>query len=271
MSIALDNPEIKIDTGFSVLYSGGLDSTAVALQMGKKFTGKIHLFTLDHNFGHLFVNWSKKHNEDLRKIFGHDRVVHTIVNITDTFKKLTLKSFRKDFFEYGHFTWCLGCITSLLTHVIISNLKHKIPYAFVCSSVGGEYAVMSFPTSIETKRTICNEYGIDYRAPLLELNMRKPEERALLQRHNVWPGLKVLKGVQGVQPICLPGFQHILDNLFDIHTIPKDDKVKAFLEDRSRLIREIVEADFEKEGLDLEAHIAALKEHRQQAEAKAGS
>ena len=55
---------------FSVLYSGGLDSAAVAIMMGKMISGGVHLLTYMHNYGTFFNEWSRKHNEDLRKILG---------------------------------------------------------------------------------------------------------------------------------------------------------------------------------------------------------
>ena len=39
---------------FSVLYSGGLDSAAVALLMGNMIPGGIHLHTYMHNYGTFF-------------------------------------------------------------------------------------------------------------------------------------------------------------------------------------------------------------------------
>jgi len=259
--ISLFEPDKKIDAGFSVLFSGGLDSTAVPLLLGEKFKGDIHLVTLDHNYGNLFLDWSKKHVADLKRIFGDNRVHHEIFNITPYFKKITLKNIGSDFRKHGHFIWCLGCMLSTLARVMIVNLENRIPFAFVCSSVGGEYSIMSTPASISAKREMTLKYGIDYRAPLLELNIRKPEERAILNKHDVWPGIKILKGVQGVQPVCIPGFMHIMDNLFDLHTIPNPDKVKAYIRLKEPIIDMIIQDHFSRKNLDLKKHIHDMKSH----------
>jgi hypothetical protein len=90
----------------------------------------------------------------------------------------------------------------------------------------------------------------------------------LLKKYDIWPGLKVLKGVQGVQPICLPGLMHTLDNMFDIHTEYDPNKVRDYILDKKPIIRKIVEAELRKQGLDLDECIAALKAHREDLESQ---
>ena len=52
MPLTLD--EYRCLRGFSVLYSGGLDSAAVAILMGGLIDGPIHLLTYKHRYGALF-------------------------------------------------------------------------------------------------------------------------------------------------------------------------------------------------------------------------
>ncbi len=241
---------------FTVAYSGGLDSTIVAWIMGKRYTGEIHLWTLHHNYGSLFVRWSERHAQDMQRIFGRPRVTHTINNISQDFRRMTLGSLRSDFKEYGHFIWCLGCQMSMMAEIIAYNLIHGIPRTFMCSSVGGEYAVMSMPATRIAKARIYRTYGIDYRFPLLELNLTKPEERMLMEDSGMWTGYRFRRGVHGVQPICIPGLQHIGDVVGDMHTAYPPDKVEGYINSREELIREVVTAQVKAAGLDLDELIS---------------
>jgi hypothetical protein len=245
---------------FTVCYSGGLDSTIVGWIMGKRYTGMIHLWTLHHNYGSLFVKWSKRHAVDMQRIFGQERVVHTINNISKTFQQLTLENFWGDLQEHGHFIWCLGCQMSMMAEVIAYNLIHGVPRTFMCSSVGGEYAVMSMPATRKTKAVIYESYGIDYRFPLLDMSITKPEERMLMEDAGMWPGYRFRRGVHGVQPICIPGLQHIGDVVADLHTQYPPEKVAAYIESRADLIRAMVTEWVTAAGLDVDEQIALNKE-----------
>ena len=121
---------------FSVLYSGGLDSCAVALMMGQKVQGGVHLLTYKHHYGTFFNEWSRKHNNDLRKILG-DRVHHHLIDLTKTWNEIGAKKMLRDMIKYrGHWVCCLGCKQSMATHTIIYNLEHNVTNTFICSSVG---------------------------------------------------------------------------------------------------------------------------------------
>ncbi|MCB1153689.1 MAG: hypothetical protein H6684_03650 [Deltaproteobacteria bacterium] len=246
--------------GFHVCFSGGLDSTAVAYIMGRKYAGPIHLYTLHHDYGSLFIELSRRHVVDLQRIFGEDRVHHVIFNQTETFNRITAKHLLKDWKPYGgHVIWCLGCHLSMLTHSIIRCLEYNLPRNFLCSSVGGEYAVMSMPITRQRMGEIYWEYGIDYRTPLLEMEIDKRAERALLEDAGMWVGYRFRRGVHGVQPICLPCLQHIGDVVFDWHTDYDQSGVDRYIHDKSTVIRAIVDEYFAEKGMDVDALIAANK------------
>jgi hypothetical protein len=250
---------------FTVCYSGGLDSTAVAYMMAFKYTGKVHLWTLDHNYGSLFAGWSRKHAEDLARILGRERVTHTINNVSDVFQRLTLSTFWHDLKEYrSHFIWCLGCQLSMVAKVIVYNLIHSVPRVFLCSSTGGEYAVMSMPISVATKQKLYWEYGIHLRTPLLEWGMTKEDERKVLKEAGIWSGVRLRRGTHFVQPYCIPGLQHIGDVFFDFHTTYPPEQVERYILDKAILIREYVRERIAEEGLDLEELIVRNREQHQE-------
>lgn len=243
---------------FNIAYSGGLDSTAVAYIFGRKYTGGIYLYTMHHNYGNLWPQLSERHARDLGRIFGEERVHHVIVNQTDVFNEITGRSLIKDWKPYGgHAIWCLGCHLGMLTNIVVRCLEHSIPRTAICSSVGGEYAVMSMPVTRQSMSDIYWRYGIEYRAPLLEMGIDKLAERALLKDLGMWIGYRFRRGVHGVQPICIPCFQHLGDVFFDWHTTYDESNVGRYIKDKAVVIDGIVRRKIAEKGLDFDALVAA--------------
>ena len=246
----LTNEEYDCLNNFSVLYSGGLDSCAVALMMGEKIKGGVHLLTYKHQYGTFFNEWSRKHNADLRRILG-DRVHHHLIDLTKTWNEVGAKKMLKDALKYrGHWVCCLGCQQSMGTHTIIYNLEHNVTNTFICSSVGGEYAAMSMPITREKNIEFYARYGIRYNAPLLDLGINKNEERKLLKEYDIEPGWGKRRSHQGFQPICAIGFQHSLDILFDWHTTYPPDRVEAFLTEKAAIMDRIIRRSLIERGHD---------------------
>ena len=245
---------------FSVLYSGGLDSAAVALLMGGMIDGGVHLLTYKHNYGALFNEWSRKHNADLRRVLG-DRVFHHLIDLTETWNEVGASRMARDMLKYrGHWVCCLGCQQSMATHTIIYSLEHNVSNAFICSSVGGEYAAMSMPVTREKNVEFYARYGIRYNAPLLDMGINKNEERKILKEHGVEPGWGKRRSHQGFQPICVIGFQHALDIVFDWHTTYPPDRVEAFLSEKAQIMDRIIRRELIARGHDPDELIERNKE-----------
>ena len=234
---------------FSVLYSGGLDSCAVPILIGEKQHKKdagIHLLTFKHDYGALFNEWSRRHTPELQRVLGL-RVQHHLVDLTEEWDAIGAKRWVRDTVKYkGHWVICLGCQQSMAANAIIYNLERNISNTLICSSVGGEYAVMSMPIPRDMNVDFYKRFGVRYNAPLLDMGIGKPEERQLLREHGIDPGWGARRSHQGYQPICLVGFQHSLDILFDVHTTYPPDRVASFLDEKmvimERLIRETLVA-----------------------------
>lgn len=260
--------EYKCLENFSVLYSGGLDSCAVAVYMGSLIPGGVHLHTYMHNYGAFFNEWSRKHNEDLRRVLG-DRVHHHLINLTKTWDEIGFKKLLKDMVKYrGHWVCCLGCQQSMATHTIIYNLEHNVTNTFICSSVGGEYAAMSMPITREVNINFYKQYGIRYNAPLLDLGINKNEERRIMKEFDIEPGWGKRRSHQGFQPICAIGFQHTLDILFDWHTTYPPDRVEEFLSEKTKIMDRIIRRELSDRGHDPDELIERNKNQYEREEAR---
>ncbi len=255
---------------FSVLYSGGLDSCAVPLVIGEHTQGGIHLLTYKHAYGSFFNEWSKRHTPELQRELG-SRVEHHLIDLTEVWNEVGFKKMLRDIVKFrGHWVCCLGCQESMATHTIIYSLERNISNTFICSSVGGEYAVMSMPITRQKNLELYARYGIRYNAPLLDLGMAKPEERRVLKDHNIEPGWGARRSHQGYQPICVLGFQHALDIVFDFHTTYPPDRVGSFLDEKYVIIDDIIRRTLQAKGLDPDELIEAnMKQFQIEEEAMA--
>ncbi len=228
---------------FSVLYSGGLDSCAVPILIGERQREQdsgIHLLTFKHDYGALFNEWSRRHTPDLQRLLGI-RVQHHLVDLTQEWNRIGASRWVRDTVKYkGHWVICLGCQQSMATHAILYNLERNITNTFICSSVGGEYAVMSMPVTRDMNVAFYKKFGVRYNAPLLDLGIGKPEERQMLRERGIDPGWGARRSHQGYQPICVIGFQHSADILFDLHTTYPPDRVGEFLEEKMVIMEAII-------------------------------
>jgi len=239
----------------------------VPILVGNQTAGSIHLLTFKHDYGTLFNEWSRRHTPELQRVLGM-RVEHHLVDLTDVWDELGARRFIKEALKYkGHWVACLGCQESMATHTIIYNLERNITNTFICSSVGGEYAVMSMPVTRDKNCEFYARYGVRYNAPLLDLGIGKPEERQLLREHGIDPGWGARRSHQGYQPICLIGFQHSLDIVFDFHTTYPADRVAAFLDEKFALMDGIIRARLAARGHDPDELIARNLEVFHQEEA----
>ena len=253
---------------FSVLFSGGLDSTAVPLVVGPHTKGGIHLLTFKHRYGAFFNEWSRKHIPELQRVLGA-RVEHDIVDLTEIWNEVGAKRMLRDFLEYrANWVCCLGCQESMATYTIAYNLERQITNTLICSSVGGEYAVMSMTVTRQKNAEFYARYGIRYNAPLLDLGISKPEEREVLAQHGMEPGWGARRSHNGFQPICVLGFQHALDVVFDVHTTYDAERVEAFLDTKFVIMDRIIRRMLEARGLDPDECIEAnLRQYRAEEEA----
>lgn len=253
--LALTLEEYALVRGFTVLFSGGLDSTAVPLMFGDRMKGPILLLTFKHRYGSLFNEWSRHQIEPLRRNLG-DRVEHLLIDHTDEWNEISAAHMLWDGVKYGgHFVCCLGCQLTMATWAVIHSLERNISNAYICSSVGGEYAVMSMPMTRLKKQAFYKRFGIRYNAPLLDQGIRKVEERVVVKEAGLLPGFGRRRSHNGHQPICLLGLQHVSDVFMDVHTTYDPEKVGRFLDDKFEIAEAIVRRRLQERGHDPDALI----------------
>ena len=246
----------------TVFYSGGLDSSAVAYMTALQEKGRVHLFTIDHGYGYLFARWASGSYRSLARAVGAGRLVHQYHSTRRLFTRLAVGDLVRDRLRYGQwFGCCLGCTLATLTEALIYNLERGVPHIMMGSSVGGEYAVMSMPVSVQLFKRICGDYGVIYSAPLLEGRIVKSQERALLRGAGIDTGIRFKdKRSFGNQGYCLPSLQHLPDVIFNVHPEYRPEQVERFILDKIPICREYIEEHFHRAGRSLSELVDSLRE-----------
>jgi len=246
----------------SVSYSGGLDSTAVALWAITDGKVRAHLHTLDHGYVYLFNSLAGRTANSLARSVGEDKVFHQFIKTRDLFDQVAMRSLLADRKRYGQwFGCCLGCTLAIITKVVLYNLERGVPHICFGSSVGGEYAVMSKPGSVALFKEFCAEYGIDYLAPLLDDNIEKSVERRTLKDAGVFAGIRFLdKHSFGNQGYCLLSLQHLPDVLFNVHPEYEPDAAARFITDKLPICREYIAEQYRGNGRSLDEDVARIRE-----------
>ena len=260
--VDLTKYDLQLVGDVTVCFSGGLDSSTVAYLAGLQHAGRVHLYTLDHGYGYPFNRWARRPARDLARALGEDRVVHHYGRTRELFDRVAMRSLLADRRRYGQgFGCCLGCTMAMISNIIIYNLERGIPHVMMGSSVGGTYAVMSMPVTVEKQKQYLARYGILYSPLLLEGDIHKDEERKLLDGAGVFRGLRFLdKHSFGNQGYCLLSLQHMADVLFNVHPTYDPQNVQRFFEDKLPICERYIAEHFSRTGQDLEAAVERLRE-----------
>ena len=205
-------PDDASGSEVTVLFSGGLDSTATALILSKYYE-RVTLLTYTGIGGAGLYGLVKVHVRELQNKFGSTKFVHKYINIWDLWNILVLDSVDKDYHKYNsEFIWCMACKLAMNTQTIIYNLENGITTTFDGSIREQDLFVEQLPESLEVIRKFYSEYGLKFMSPLYEEGTRKMVLETLAQS-GMSTGISVVnRGSRrvgsahlGTQPLCLNG------------------------------------------------------------------
>jgi len=200
-----------------VLFSGGLDSTAVALK---------HLEMGDQVELHTFCNGAQKWL-DLAKIKADfiinqypDYCSWVLCDCTYLFHEIAIKNLEKDIKEFGNLV-CCGCKLAMLGEAIIL-CKHKnlkgISDGFNREQI---YYPEQTPNFIKATKDFCLLYELDYEHPLYDEDRNSFMDLHL--KHNVPPS--------PIQPYCIFERNPVLDKShIEEYTKRKLDILKTYID-----------------------------------------
>lgn len=203
-----------------VMFTGGRDSTlAASVLMLKEIP--VVLFTGDSKCG-LHREVFKYRIEELRRRFGSLVVDHVVEDVSGAFRAIALEDIESDILKHRKNLILLG--EKLALHVHVVNF---------CKRQGIETindGIVSYQRDLPEQRQIAKDflvkfmadYEIDYQSPIYEVSSQDDVKYKLLQL-----GLAT-KSLEGV-------------SIFgDTFSVPSDEAIRSYLEEKAPLARRIV-------------------------------
>ncbi len=186
----------------SLMFSGGIDSTYVAIKLAEKYK-KIYLLNYSNGYGHTKFNRVNARVKELEKLYPEKFVLFQ-TSIKDTFENILINNLRKETDMFGSaFIWCLSCKLSMHARSIIFNKKNKIKIISDGSSYDTQYMVEQTPFAINIIKKLYNEFNQEYIFP--SYNISREKKRKELTQKKLRRGFKLFDRHIGIQPKCYPG------------------------------------------------------------------
>jgi 7-cyano-7-deazaguanine synthase in queuosine biosynthesis len=156
----------------AVLFSGGTDSTCATALLAGEYD-RVHLITYSR-FGLFHMEHAAKNVAFLRKRFGEDRFIHTVIAVDRIFKEISYSCYWRMFARYGLFllSTCGLCRLSMHVRTIIYCRTHGITRVIDGANrhAAGGISTDQSPSVIEGIRKMYSRYGIEYTAPVYDFD-----------------------------------------------------------------------------------------------------
>jgi len=203
----VDNKELVL------LFSGGTDSTYLAILMNEKYE-KIHLITYDR-LGFLNTENAAKSAQALQNKFGIEKFSHRVINIDRLFKKLSYGNYIKDIFNYNYFMLltCGLCKLAMHWQTIIYCLENDIKE--VCD--GSNQEMNQDPSQneeiIKEMQLLYDGFGILYFTPIYYESIEVRERTVFDSGLSLIPSPKWTRFSFEKQPYCSQ--EYLFSKFFD--------------------------------------------------------
>ncbi|MFC1554837.1 7-cyano-7-deazaguanine synthase [candidate division KSB1 bacterium] len=161
-----------MDSGISVLFSGGSDSTLAAVKAMEK-TEEVHLLT----FHHKLMGKTGKHKKvilELRELYKNNLIIEYEEEIDNLYKKCYTTKMQNYLLKYRtfYFPWlCGACKLAMHISTINYNLRNNILTTFDGANIESAYL---FPAQtnnyINVMKDFYKLFGMTYECPVYNIN-----------------------------------------------------------------------------------------------------
>jgi len=189
-------------TAISLMFSGGVDSTAAAMYLAERYP-RVHLLTFANGFGHYGFGRAARRAEELRARYG-DRIVYHFRSIRPLVERLSVATVMDDYRTYGSgFVWCLGCKLAMHVASAAYDRAHGITQHTDGSSGDTSEMVEQMLISLSLVHHFYEDHGIAF-VPT-GYDEPRAEKQARLRAAGFRMGIPIRDRALGVQPSCIPG------------------------------------------------------------------
>jgi 7-cyano-7-deazaguanine synthase in queuosine biosynthesis len=186
----------KTSQEVAILYSGGLDSSALVGWYATKRYDVIHLLTFD-NGAQKNINLSKIKIHQFKKLFPKTIFHHHILSSSYLFKKIALHDIEDDIPRYKTNLICVGCKMSMHAHALLYAIEHNIKLVADGFAKRQEHFPEQDHVFHEIMQQIYLSYGVCYESPLYDIATDKATVKDLLSRYGI--------STKSIEPECLFG------------------------------------------------------------------
>lgn len=207
--------------GHGVLFSGGRDSTLVAvraLENGDSVT--LLTFETGLAYGPRLIEYRIA---ELEARFGDGQIRRESLNVVGLVRRIALLDIERDIVQDGYNLVLLGEALALVVEAIVFVKREDI------SAISGGYARYQGrfpeqrPVAIDFFSSLCAEFDVEFTAPLREISSEETVKEEL------W--------LRGLSPKSLER-----SSLFaESGSIPSDDAVREYLERKKQIVRSYLE------------------------------
>lgn len=225
----------------SLMFSGGVDSTAAAMYLAERYD-RVHLLTFSNGYGHYGFKRSERRAAELKQRMG-DRIVYNFQSSRRLFETIALDTLAEDYkrFDSG-FVWCMGCKLAMHVLSVIYDRRHGIREHTDGSAGDTSEMVEQMLISLSLVSHFYEDHGVAF-VPT-GYDVPRDEKRAMMKREGFRMGIPIRDRYLGVQPSCLPGELYYMPFLLlGRKPVHKESVVAGYiLEKRAvmdRLVREL--------------------------------
>jgi predicted subunit of tRNA(5-methylaminomethyl-2-thiouridylate) methyltransferase len=243
----------------SLMYSGGLDSTMTALELGKLYD-EVHLLTFRRGYGHWFVKWSHTRVDEMNKHFGKDIYRQIMGSSKALFKKIVIDPLGKDFIKYkGLFVVCVGCKLAMHAMSVIYNLENNIKYVSDGSSKETDWMADQMKVTLEQYRLLHEKFGLVYSNPVYNYGTRE-KEREKIAEAKLSTGKRFGDRDYGTQPLCIYGdFLTIIRETLKFGSPIDQNNIVKYAQDKQSLLVDYIHDYFKKKNMNIDELIERVK------------
>ena len=240
--IELEGPPDDRGDDVAVLFSGGVDSTTVAVLAAERFK-RVHLLTF--NTGFLYnMDLSCKHVITLREIFGDDVIRHEIINIRRVWRNIQHMNITKALRRFkSWFILCMGCKLTMHSATIRYCREHGIKTAYGGENKCQEQYPEQKQAILDEIQHLYQEYDITYKSPVYDYTSMEEDTKLQSLGFRLGHHLKLFPNTKGsyhgTQPFCLSFPLYPFANMFP----PKDTPVVEYFQEHLTWAREYIEDD----------------------------
>lgn len=221
----------------TIQFSGGKDSTLLALLMAKEFD-RVDFLAFSQplivDLEKVWINLRK-----LRDAFGEEKFRFSIIDVEELLRKIYYGNYVRDLRKYGTFAannFCGACRLAMISHTVVYCLKNGIEWVRDGSNATG-FDLSQQSWAIPKIRKFYGDFGIDYQTPIYHVSRADVE----LLKLGIYADKPML--LYRSQPRCLGGgaFHNIyLRSYFlPIHGRDAYQRVgREWLEDKLELCRD---------------------------------